>query len=70
MCDRSAGASERQADENMVEIGESFAFRLTHMPVGISSPHEIAMGFMMGALEYDLKPGIMVNEEIEFTRIL
>lgn len=52
-----------------VAVGESFTYRLTDIPVGISGPHEIMFGMMMRSHEYGLMSGPMIDEKIEFTRI-
>ncbi len=52
-----------------VAVGETFSFTLTNIPLGITSPHEIAFGLMMRAGEYGLLPGVMSNETIEFERL-
>lgn len=50
-------------------VGESFTYRLTNIPKGISGPHEIMFGMMMRSHEYGLESGSMLNEKIKFTRI-
>lgn len=57
-----------QQQARSYNIGESFTYRLTDIPAGIQSPHEIVFGMMMRASEFGLVAGAMADEVIEFTR--
>lgn len=52
-----------------VEVGEEFTFRVTEIPQGITSPHEIVFGIMMIAEQYDIRCELIVDEGVRFTRM-
>ena len=55
--------------EHDIPVGKEFEFRITDIPLGISSPHEIVFGLMMRAQDYGLRSGIVTNETALFTRL-
>ena len=60
-------AAREYAREN-VAVGDTFEYRLTNIPRGISSPHEIMMGLMFQADEYGLMCSFMHDEAVTFIR--
>lgn len=59
----------RYAVENNIAVGQRFEYTISDIPKGITGPHEIVFGLMMEAGRYDLMPGAMMDEVIEFTRL-
>lgn len=51
------------------QIDEQFEYRLTDIPAGIQSPHEIAFGIMMRAPDYGLMVDTMVDETLYVVRL-
>lgn len=51
-----------------VAVGEEFAYTLTEIPHGITSPHEVIFPLMMRAHEYGLRAGFMHDETAHFVR--
>lgn len=55
--------------QNEVKIGEEFQFTITHIPFGITSPHEIILPVMVRASEFGLSPVSMMGETAYFIRV-
>lgn len=58
-------SARRQALNEGLEPGDTLKYKLTRIPKGITSPHEIAFGIMMQASRYGFTPGVMHDETIE-----
>lgn len=55
--------------DNDIPVGGEFEFKISNIPMGIDSPHEIVFGLMMRASEVGLGAGMMRDEYIYFTRV-
>lgn len=56
------------AQNHGIEVGQSFDFTMTDIPMGITSPHEISFGIIVRASEYGLSANFVFDESVHFTR--
>ena len=60
-------AKAKQQAVKSVEVGESFTFTMTDIPVGVG-PHEIMLPLMFRASDYGLDCQSVINEKVDFVR--
>lgn len=58
-------SARHQALSEGLGVGDTLKYKLTSIPKGISSPHEIVFGIMMQASRYGFRPGVMHDEMVE-----